>query len=310
MLVDGVVIYVGSHQETFRPTLEQALEAIERAKATFVMLVRDSDLYGAVSTVQQMEDRFNRPFEYPYVFLNDKPFSDSFKDSYPPWISQERAAQPRVRMKNVIYGSSESYRHMCRYQSGLLVQHQVMLPFDYYWRLEPDVKYSCDMDFDPFLYMQDNNKKYAFTISLYEYPETIQGLWDTTKDFMAKYPQLLDKNSAIDLISDDGGKTYNGCHFWSNFEIVDTQWMGGQAFQRYFRHLDQAGGFFYERWGDAPIHTIAAVLLLPVEEIHFFREIGYYHPPFHNCPAEPELQFLEMTKEKSMVYPEKLDDFL
>ncbi|KAF9362060.1 alpha 1,2-mannosyltransferase 2.4.1 [Mortierella sp. NVP85] len=92
---------------------------------------------------------------------------------------------------------------------GLLVQHEVMLPFDYYWRLEPDVKYSCDIDFDPFLYMQDGTKKYAFTISLYKYPETIQALRDTTKDFMAKYPRLLDKKNAIDLVSDDGGKTYN-----------------------------------------------------------------------------------------------------
>lgn len=48
-----------------------------------------------------------------------------------------------------------------RYQSGFFFQHEVMLQYDYYWRIEPDVKYSCDIDFDPFLYMQDNNKKYG-----------------------------------------------------------------------------------------------------------------------------------------------------
>jgi len=48
-----------------------------------------------------------------------------------------------------------------RYQSGFFFQHEALLPFDYYWRLEPDVKYTCDIDFDPFLYMQDNNKKYG-----------------------------------------------------------------------------------------------------------------------------------------------------
>lgn len=48
-----------------------------------------------------------------------------------------------------------------RYQSGFFFQHEAMLPFDYYWRIEPDVEYSCDLDFDPFLFMQDNNKKYG-----------------------------------------------------------------------------------------------------------------------------------------------------
>jgi alpha 1,2-mannosyltransferase len=66
--------------------------------------------------------------------------------------------------------------------------------------------------------------------------------------------------------------------------------MRGEAYQQYFKHLDEAGGFFYERWGDAPVHSIAAALLLPINQIHFFKEIGYYHAPFYNCPAEPELQ--------------------
>ncbi|KAF9436101.1 alpha 1,2-mannosyltransferase 2.4.1 [Entomortierella beljakovae] len=249
--------------------------------------------------------------------------------SYPEWISMEKAAETRERMKNIIYGSSESYRHMCRYQSGFIQWHELMLQYDYYWRIEPDVKYSCDIDFDPFLYMQDNNKKYAFTISLYEYPETIHGLWNTTKGFMAEHPSLLAGNNAMNLISDDGGQTYNNCHFWSNFEIVDTRWMRGDGFQKFFQYLDRSGGFFYERWGDAPVHTIAAALLLPINEIHFFREIGYYHPAVYNCPAEPELQakchcdpennanrervsctarFLELAGEKRMLYPEEVDD--
>ncbi|KAF8926381.1 alpha 1,2-mannosyltransferase 2.4.1 [Dissophora ornata] len=200
-----------------------------KANATFVMLVRDKDLYGALKTIRQIEDRFNRNHEYPYVFLNDKPFSSNFMHkmrtisrakmsfgmvpkehwSYPAWISQEKAAETRKRMQNVIYGSSESYRHMCRYQSGLITQHELMLQYDYYWRIEPDVKYSCDLDFDPFLYMQDNNKKYAFTISLYEYEETVVGLWNATKEYMEKNRNHLAKDNALELISDDGGQTYN-----------------------------------------------------------------------------------------------------
>jgi alpha 1,2-mannosyltransferase len=51
-----------------------------KANASFVMLVRNSDLSGIMSSMKQIEDRFNRKFQYPYVFLNDEPFTQSFKE--------------------------------------------------------------------------------------------------------------------------------------------------------------------------------------------------------------------------------------
>lgn len=38
--------------------------------------------------------------------------------------------------------------------------------------------------YDPFLVMQDQNKVYGFTISLFEYIETIPTLWDAVKGKM------------------------------------------------------------------------------------------------------------------------------
>lgn len=40
---------------------------------------RNGDVNGAVSSVKQMEDRFNKKFQYPYVFLNEVAFDDNFK---------------------------------------------------------------------------------------------------------------------------------------------------------------------------------------------------------------------------------------
>lgn len=40
------------------------------------------------------------------------------------------------------------------------------------------------------------------------------------------------------------------------------------------------------RWGDAPVHTIAAVLLLKKHEIHFFNDIGYRHSDYTHCPVQ------------------------
>jgi alpha 1,2-mannosyltransferase len=43
------------------------------------MLARNGDISGVAKSLKQMEDRFNKRFRYPYVFLNEEPFSDEFK---------------------------------------------------------------------------------------------------------------------------------------------------------------------------------------------------------------------------------------
>ena len=65
-------------------------------------------------------------------------------------------------------------------------------------------------------------------------------------------------------------------------------WLRSKAYIDYFTYLDKDGGFFYERWGDAPVHSIAAALLLRKDEIHFFNDIAYYHVPFTHCPADAQ----------------------
>ena len=43
------------------------------------MLARNSDIEGAVRSIRAIEDRFNHGYGYPYVFLNDVPFTEDFK---------------------------------------------------------------------------------------------------------------------------------------------------------------------------------------------------------------------------------------
>ncbi|KAG1827260.1 glycosyltransferase family 15 protein [Suillus subaureus] len=276
-----------------------------KANASFVMLVRNSDLIGIMSSMKQIEDRFNRKFQYPYVFLNDEPFTQSFKDHIlaltntkvefgvippdhwhqPSWVDEDRASKSRDDMvrDNVIYGGT--YRNMCRFNSGFFYRHELLQQYRYYWRVEPDIKLFCDVDYDPFLVMQDQNKVYAgFTISLYEYQATIPTLWNAVKSFINANPDLVAPGNAMGFLSDDAGESYNLCHFWSNFEIADLDFWRGEAYSKFFEYLDEQGGFYYERWGDAPVHSIGAALFAKKEQIHFFNDIGYRHEPFQHCP--------------------------
>lgn len=284
----------------------------DRVKATFVTLARNSDLLSLLESIRSVQDRFNHKYNYDWVFLNDEEFSEEFKAftssivtgktkyglipkdewGFPPWIDQEKAAHVREKMREdrIIYGDSKPYRFMCRYESGFFWRHELLMEYDYYWRVEPSIKIYCDVDYDIFKFMRDNNKDYGFTITLPEYKETIPTLWETTKEFIDKNPQYLAQNNLMNWISSDKGKTYNGCHFWSNFEVGNLNFWRSEAYTKYFEYLDQAGGFFYERWGDAPVHSIAVALFLPMDRVHFFNDVGYYHVPFHNCPVDQEVR--------------------
>lgn len=217
--------------------LPPAVVAGERANATFVTLARNSDVWEIARSIRQVEDRFNRKFNYDWVFLNDEEFDETFKKvtralvsgrakygkiptehwSFPSWIDQDKAAKTREDMKEkkIIYGDSISYRHMCRYESGFFFRHPLMLDYEWYWRVEPSIELYCDVDYDPFKFMIENKKKYSFTISLYEYGETITTLWQTTKDFIKKNPKYVAKGNSMKFLSDNGGKDYNNCHFVS-----------------------------------------------------------------------------------------------
>ena len=59
--------------------INDTLVVDKHANATFVILARNSDLQSTVRSVREIEDRFNRKFRYPYVFLNEEPFTEEFK---------------------------------------------------------------------------------------------------------------------------------------------------------------------------------------------------------------------------------------
>jgi len=294
------------------PHHEQGLLAQRRANATMVMLVRNAELEGALNSVRQLEDRFNRRHGYPYVFLNDVEFTESFKTrmtniiansssvafgvipkehwEQPSWIDEAKATSDRNRlsMAGVKYGDSIPYRNMCRFNSGFFFKHDLLQKYRWYWRIEPNVRYHCDIKTDPFLFMEDNDKVYSFVLTVYEIGATVSSLWKHVRDFIKKNPEFVVPDSSMGFISDSGGATYNLCHYWSNFEIADMDFWRGPAYTAFFDYLDSTGGFYYERWGDAPVHSIAASLFARKDQVHFFEEIGYQHDDWGHCPLMEE----------------------
>ncbi|KAK9483823.1 nucleotide-diphospho-sugar transferase [Lipomyces starkeyi] len=290
-------------------------------KATFMMLVRNSEVHDARSSIRYVEDRFNKNFHYPWLFINDEPFSSEFVKmtrslvsgnatygvvpkeawSMPNWIDRQKAEECMKTMEShkIPYGGMESYRHMCRFFSGFFYRHELLAEYDYYWRVEPNTQLYCDITYDPFTFMREKNKTYGFTITLHEHESTIETLWSTVQNFSRAHPEHIHANNALDFIVDDQKSitegSYNFCHFWSNFEIASLKFFRSQAYGDFFDALDRSGGFFYERWGDAPVHSIAAALMVDKAEIHWFYDVGYRHQDYMHCP-EPLAEFHDSGK--------------
>ncbi|KAL2752366.1 glycosyltransferase family 15 protein [Sodiomyces alcalophilus JCM 7366] len=329
-----------------------------RANATFVVLARNKEVDGVVQSMKAIERHFNRWYNYPYVFLNDVEFDDNFKNTvrnytsssiefglvgpdmwgYPDWIDPNVAKEGIAKQGDaaVMYGGMESYHSMCRFYSGFFYKHELLMKYEWYWRLEPEVSYFCDITYDPFQEMIKANKTYGFTIAVKELRETVpnifryasaykrnkglqsKGLWemfvepidpkedasgsdDSSQNVLQN--QSPNPNNALPKVDPESmeGETYNMCHFWSNFEIARLSWFRSKEYEEFFEMMDRSGGFWMERWGDAPVHSLAAGALLGPGDIHYFRDFGYRHTTIQHCPANapgkqlPREKYLENT---------------
>ena len=178
----------------------------------------------------------------------------------------------------VQFAKMDSYHQMCRWNSGKFYHHPALKDIRWYWRVEPKVHFFCNVDYDVFRYMEDNNKTYGFVINIYDSPKSVETLWPQTLEFLAQHPEYIHPNNALNWLTDVKNRPghyreangYSTCHFWSNFEIGDMNFWRSRAYEDYFEHLDRAGGFFYERWGDAPVHSIGLGLFEDKNKIHWY----------------------------------------
>lgn len=350
-----------------------------RLNASLVMLARNSDIDGVIKSIDSLERHFNQWFNYPWVLLNDKPFTEEFKQrvkqhtanvsfhlipqehwQFPEGINEAEMTEAFNQQADhgILYGGFKTYHQMCRYYSYNFYQHPAVASLEWYWRVEPDVEFFCDITYDPFAEMAKHNKKYGFNVLMQDLFYTIPTLyrtvatymkqqdirvrdqrlwhvfmWDDTRlklplgrwdphDFSgnvnevrqqmkqkllfrrlvesptkdwSKFQPLLDRvaqqaGTHHRKLYEDRfhGYDYNWGHFWTNFEIARVDVFTSDAYKQYYDYLDRLGGFWRERWGDAPVRLLALAMLLRMEEIHYFRDIGYRHLDMIHCPLNDD----------------------
>lgn len=378
----------------------QSRKEYSKQNATFVMLTRNQELDGVLSSIHSIERHFNQWYQYPYVLLNDVPFTEEFVTQvraatkadvqfgvlseleweFPPEVREQLLFKHSIEDqgdRGIMYGNMESYHKMCRFYSGAFYKHALVAQHEWYWRIEPDVEFFCDITYDPFVEMAKSGKKYGFTVLIKELYWTVPNLFRFTRSFIRQNnvkvgdlwnlfvrnyalisgDSLLDKLVNYDhdvetefmnsveiehLLStyqytseedlDTGlirtlieratkkpptvedkfdNEEYNLCHFWSNFEIARVDLFSTGLYASYFEFLEQSGGFWSERWGDAPVHSLGLGMMLNAEDVHYFRDIGYQHSTLAHCPVnkagaqlpyKPNAEYSDIFKRHGSVF--------
>lgn len=179
--------------------------------------------------------------------------------------------------------------------------------------MEPGIEFTCAITYDPFTEMERHNKRYGYVIALWELGTTVPSLMGQLSKY--KTDRRIHTTSLWTALMapsylpwpvrrllwwlpgrDQHGDLWNMCHFWSNFEIADMDFFRSPEYRDFFRSLDESGGFYYERWGDAPVHSLAAALLMQPDQLHHFSDFGYIHKPFQYCPHSPTARELKRGK--------------
>ena len=302
------------------PSIKTRADLIKFKQNAIYILVRNYELDSLCKSILNFLSRVPHPY-FDFIIMNDKPFDPFFINQITKFIinsnnpTTKKWAERLITVKfglikaeiwdplehkedyttipmsviesrweqqeeqGILYGGSRSYRNMCRFQSMNFYNHPSLYGYKYTMRMEPGVEYLCN--FDPFGELREG-VKYAFTLSLVEYPETIPSLFTTYLTY--KRDEYYRNRELFEFINDGIGG-YNLCHFWTNFEVISLDWVRSEEYNKFMEHFDKTAGFYMERWGDAPLRTLAVVELLTIDEVQWL-DIGYLHPPFVSCPGD------------------------
>lgn len=150
------------------------------------------------------------------------------------------------------------YRHMCRFFSGQMYEKEILHEYDYYLRLDTDSYITTRIPYDIFELAKQNEIYYGFIKIEEDNPKVVEGLWNTVNE---KYPNDLPENLM----------------FYTNFELGKVSWFLTSGYMEFYNYLDEKGGFYTKRWGDAPVKFLGINLLMNQKHISQMGGFVYNH---------------------------------
>jgi len=164
-------------------------------------------------------------------------------------------------------GYSLGFRHMIRFFTIGLWEHEAMQDYKYYMRVDSDSFLISRLWTDPFKFFADNDFKYGFIATSTEKPEFVSDLWEITEAFRRSHG----------LQSEWFVGRWNGFSFYSSLEMGRVDYWQQPVVKEYLDLLDRAGGIYKVRWPDSAIHFLCASLFLHSQEMVQLVFVPYWH---------------------------------
>lgn len=239
-------------------------------QAAIVYLTRKERIHKLTHSLRLLQQNLLAKHSYPVILFHEGDFTPADGD-------QLRKICPTLSLRRVninppahIDGSKRrewnmyprfnvGYRNMCRFFTiGL---YEYLEEFDYYMRLDDDSFITSEVPFDPFQFMADNDKRYAWRAMHSEPQSAIVGLVKCLQDYDDKFFD---------------GRTLSRVYY-TNFHVAQTKIFTESPIKDALEYVDMNGGIYTGRWGDHAIHTLVLNAYLEPKHRHHFTEFQYTH---------------------------------
>eukprot|EP00439_Symbiodinium_sp_Y106_P042354 s1203_g5.t1 len=223
-------------------------------------------------------------FVIPYVYEPNRIWFHRLPEDFVPPASQ--LPQDLLDTERTVshHTFSVGYRAQCRFRSGPLFEHPAVARLDYLMSLDTDSMFTEDVETDPIEAMHQNKSLVlGYSHLMISNGAYMKGLWTATQPYLTyrglKLAKLLQQNwhfLSRFLVPYVGHHTqerklpevmYSNLVVMTDLELLRISFFRpGSDYFRFYRYLDEMGGFWEHRWGDHAVRGLGAgIALLPHE---------------------------------------------
>lgn len=263
--------------------------------AAIVYLTRSRDFSVFVSSIVLLYKNFCNTFPYPVLVYHDDLSDEQIsyvstilknQNGYPPniqFVEIEFVTPKEILLDPTLYEHPDKYpislqnfgmgyRHMCRFFSGEIFNHQSIAQYKYIWRIDSDSFILSAITKDPFEIMEQHGYDFSdISVApqgsvdgwLYSAKEIFwarEDLAEATLDFAKHRDQINRINS------------YDGELFNTNMMILNLDFFRSDSYQMFYRFMDKTGKFFYKRWGDNCFLWLGIRLFSSAEKVWYAKD--------------------------------------
>ncbi|KAL7785933.1 glycosyltransferase family 15 protein [Trichoderma ceciliae] len=222
----------------------------QRPRAAFVSLAHEHDLPAVLSSISQLEETFNRRYQYHWVFFSTQPLSEEFRRQTSnatgaiciyEVISEHYLASPNQlkQLKQPLafnmlpldevdgehvseVGQSAPFLgQISRWNSGPFASEKRLKDYDWFWRIEPGAQFTHDITFDVFRFMRDHEIAYGFNEALLDKDE-IRTHSQPVKSFIDKHPDLLHAEADVSWLLSSNDATMEAANRDRDLDIPNN----------------------------------------------------------------------------------------